>query len=298
MNKLLCTILCLFLLTYSSQVEADTAWGAADRAGTTTEMRIPLDTGAASSPGYFSLTPDIATGVFFNASGNFVNDSGFVYDSAANDLSVLNNMEAANFCDAAGANCVATTAMVTASSTDTFTNKTFDANGTGNSITNIDLTADVINDLPVTEGGTGSSTSGGARTNLGLVIGTDVQAFDADNALLDVAQEYTATQNFNATALTSTSNVTAWALASNQVVTYQAVENSVLAAPTGGVNGATYIFIFTQHASSAKTFTFNAKYHFAGGTDPTISTGASAVDVISCVFAATVMYCSFIQDIK
>ena len=34
------------------------------------------------------------------------------------------------------------------SSTTTFTNKTFDANGTGNSITNIDLTSDVIGDLP------------------------------------------------------------------------------------------------------------------------------------------------------
>ena len=36
----------------------------------------------------------------------------------------------------------------TASSTETLTNKTFDANGTGNSITNIDLTSDVIGDLP------------------------------------------------------------------------------------------------------------------------------------------------------
>ncbi len=55
---------------------------------------------------------------------------------------------------------------VTASSTDTFTNKTIDANATGNSITNIDLTADVINDLPVAEGGTGSSTAAGALANL------------------------------------------------------------------------------------------------------------------------------------
>lgn len=56
---------------------------------------------------------------------------------------------------------------LTAGSTATLTNKTFDANGTGNSVSNIDLTADVINDLPVTEGGTGASVAATALTNLG-----------------------------------------------------------------------------------------------------------------------------------
>jgi len=69
----------------------------------------------------------------------------------------------------------ATDTLVGKATTDTFTNKTFDANGTGNSITNVDLTADVTGTLPVANGGTGATT----LTDGGLLLGSGTGAITA-----------------------------------------------------------------------------------------------------------------------
>jgi hypothetical protein len=125
-----------------------------------------------------------------------------------------------------------------------------------------------------------------ADTVAGLVIGTDIQAYDADTAKTDVAQSFTAAQRGAISALTDGSTITPdFAVANNFSVTLGG--NRTLANPTNLTAGQSGSIFVTQDGTGSRTLAYGSYFDFAGGTAPTLSTTAAAVDRIDYVVRTT-----------
>jgi len=96
--------------------------------------------------------------------------------------------------------------------------------------------------------------------------------------VLTAAQEWTAQQNFNNTALTFDATQD-WALTANQVATLTLTANTTFDAPTQMVDGAFYSLIMIQDGTGSRTASWNTVFKWAGGTAPTLTTTASAKDI-------------------
>ena len=167
------------------------------------------------------------------------------------------------------ANVTNGTIQTLTSSTATITGGTFSGS--------INATAGTIGNFTTTLTGDVTISTGSAT------VGTRV-------AVLNTAQEYTRTHNFNATSLTISTGTVAWDLSQNQVARLEVTTNSTMQNPTNPTDGATYMLIVTQGTGGSNTLSFSTAYKFPGGSAPVLSTGSAQVDVLSFVSNGTLLY--------
>ena len=129
------------------------------------------------------------------------------------------------------------------------------------------------------------------RTTLGLgTAALKATGTSGNNVpLMDGNNSYSGQQNFAIATLTDGASI-AWNLNTQQVAVVTLGGNRALAAPSNQVAGGTYVLIVKQDGTGSRTLSFDSTYKFPGGVDPTLSTGASDVDVLSFVSDGTSMY--------
>jgi hypothetical protein len=131
-----------------------------------------------------------------------------------------------------------------------------------------------------------NQTTDALQSVFGLIIGTDVQAYDADTAKTDVAQTFTSGQRGEITGLTDGATITP-DLADSNNFSVTLGGNRTLANPSNIVAGQSGSFFITQDGTGSRTLAYGSYYDFAGGTAPTLSTTAAAVDRIDYVVRTT-----------
>jgi len=97
---------------------------------------------------------------------------------------------------------------------------------------------------------------------------------------LAVAQSFTKAQRGTPVALTDGSSV-AVDLSLGNNFTLTLAGNRTLAAPTNVTAGQSGVIVVTQDGTGSRTLAYNSVYKFAAGTAPTLTTTASAVDVLA-----------------
>ena len=132
----------------------------------------------------------------------------------------------------------------------------------------------------------------------GLVIGTDVQAYSANNAFINIVQAFSKAQRGTPVALTSTSNSIASDFSLGNNFTHTTTETSTLANPTNLVAGQSGVIVITQGATP-RTLAYGSYWKFSAGTVPSLTATGAAVDVLAYyVESSTRITAKLLTDVK
>tara|TARA_B100000035_G_scaffold238446_1_gene206730 strand:+ start:4238 stop:4966 length:729 start_codon:yes stop_codon:yes gene_type:complete len=122
-------------------------------------------------------------------------------------------------------------------------------------------------------------------------VGQSIQAHDDDTAKTDVAQTFTAAQRAEITPITFNSTMTPdFSLSNNFSVTLTATAR--IANPTSQAAGQSGSIFITQDGTGGRALSWGdsggtSHWYWAGGTAPTLSTGADVKDRIDYIVAAS-----------
>lgn len=126
--------------------------------------------------------------------------------------------------------------------------------------------------LPIADGTTGQAL---------ITDGSGILSFSGV-AGIDTAQTFTKGQRGEITALTDGATITP-DLADSNNFSVTLGGNRTLANPTNTVAGQSGSIFITQDGTGTRTLAYGSNFDFAGGTAPTLSTTAAAVDRIDYV---------------
>lgn len=120
----------------------------------------------------------------------------------------------------------------------------------------------------------------------GLIIGTDVQAYDANNVVSDANNTFTKAQRGSITALTSTAASVAIDFALNNHFSHTLTENTTFANPTNIVAGQGGSIFVTQ-AAGLYTVAYGSYWDFGAAGAPTITATSGVEDRIDYIAKTT-----------
>ena len=136
-----------------------------------------------------------------------------------------------------------------------------------------------------------------------VLNGTTIQELQSGDTLTGYAQTgatntFTGAQVGSITALTDGATITP-DFSANNSFSVTLGGNRTLANPTNIVAGQSGVFIITQDGTGSRTLAYGSYFKFPGGTAPTLTTTAAAVDLIAYfVGSSTQIDCVFIGNEK